>query len=184
MSSAICSPRRSQDHSIMVSMPGTLSFIRSTKAAARVSLSRRPSCSSEDRLLDECFVRLRGAFGSALGGLASTGFGAGELASPGAANVCLELLEVSCAPPHSNEAATSSTVWRLSNQSSVSSKASPANRSGRSSEKIHQQQPPKGGERIATPTAIQPASTIFTRREAAGEPNSPPPSLPRHLASP
>nr|GMD82540.1 hypothetical protein Iba_chr13fCG9060 [Ipomoea batatas] len=67
MSSAICSLRRSQDHSMMVSMPGTLSLIRSTRAAARVSLLRKPSCSSDDRPLAERFVRLRGSTSSTSG---------------------------------------------------------------------------------------------------------------------
>nr|GMD81004.1 hypothetical protein Iba_chr13eCG7380 [Ipomoea batatas] len=75
MSSAICSLWRSQDHSMMVSMPGTLSLIRSTRAAARVSFLHKPSLnfgllghgSSDDRPLAERFVRLRGSTSSTSG---------------------------------------------------------------------------------------------------------------------
>nr|GMD48542.1 hypothetical protein Iba_chr10fCG7340 [Ipomoea batatas] len=56
-------------------------------------------------LLLENSIFFWGAFGSALGGSASTGFGA--------ANASLKPIEVSCASPCGNEVATSSTVWGL-----------------------------------------------------------------------
>nr|GMD43891.1 hypothetical protein Iba_chr10cCG9650 [Ipomoea batatas] len=108
MSSTIYSPRRLHDHSIMISMPGTLSLIRSTRAAASVSLSRRPSCSSEDRMPDERFVRLRPS-APRLAGRRQLGSGQTNWA----ANASLKPIEVSCMSPCGNEAATSSTVWGM-----------------------------------------------------------------------
>nr|GLL38348.1 hypothetical protein Itr_chr11CG01220 [Ipomoea trifida] len=60
MSSAICSPSRLHDHPMMVSRPGTLSLIWSTRVEASASLSRRPSWSSVDRVLAERLVRFKG----------------------------------------------------------------------------------------------------------------------------